>query len=67
MVFRGFPHAQIIGLCERIFREQFYLFWPLVCAEGLQRTLIQISIGCCRGCFVRLILLPQTEEGTYLV
>jgi len=65
MVFRGFPHAQIIGpLWSVSFEEQFYLFWPLVVRRASKRTLCQIAIGLLIvAALARLILLLKHEGG----
>ncbi|OLE57696.1 MAG: hypothetical protein AUG13_02665 [Chloroflexi bacterium 13_1_20CM_2_59_7] len=65
MVFRGFPHAQIIGpLWSVSFEEQFYLFWPLVVRRASKRTLYQIAIGLLIvAALARLVLLLKHEGG----
>ncbi len=65
MVFRGFPHAQIIGpLWSVSFEEQFYLFWPLVVRRASKRALCQIAVGLLIvAALARLILLLKHEGG----
>ena len=65
MVFRGFPHAEIIGpLWSVSFEEQFYLLWPLVVRRASKRTLIQIATGLLvLAASARLILLLKHTGG----
>jgi len=65
MVFRGFPHAEIIGpLWSVSFEEQFYLLWPLVVRRASKRNLTQIAIGLLAlAALARLILLVKHTGG----
>ena len=65
MVFRGFPHAEIIGpLWSVSFEEQFYLLWPLVVRRASKRTLMQIAAGLLvLASSARLILLLRHTGG----
>ncbi len=65
MVFRGFPHAEIIGpLWSVSFEEQFYLLWPLVVRKASKRTLCQIATGLLvLAAWARLILLLKHTGG----
>src|SRR2546422_1667367 len=65
MVFRGFPHAQIIGpLWSVSFEEQFYLVWPFVVRRASKRTLCYIAVGLLIvAALARLILLVKHTGG----
>lgn len=65
MVFRGFPHAEIIGpLWSVSFEEQFYLLWPLVVRRASKQTLMQIAAGLLvLASLARLILLLKHTGG----